>query len=226
MLTRYVLIFFYCLLYASPVSCRLTCEVDENPNLANGVCRKACQHLSGIEAFFEVPRGSTSGLIKIVSNPQYFNNYRAPVWSNAFFVNGTILIPYSTFRSSSFEKALRHELSHLVIYKNFGPNVPEWIDEGFALFLEGQPRTNLIAYLNLWRSAKQRVSLQNISAGISALPKKEAVQAYAISYFAIDFILQRGYKKQLLNFLNNKRRGHLPVTIEQIERALLKDDMN
>lgn len=184
------------------------------------LCKKACAELDKIEQFFEVPRGKTFGEIKVISDRDYFNKFKAPAWSNAFFVNGTVLIPKSSYKADDFERALRHELVHLTVFRHFGPWVPEWLDEGLALYLEGPPNPNLINFFNTWRASEDRLGLTRLASGISSMPKTKAVQAYALSYFAVRYLLDGGKKRELLAYLK-REHPQSRLNFDQIERALL-----
>ncbi|MCX7952447.1 MAG: peptidase MA family metallohydrolase [Deltaproteobacteria bacterium] len=201
------------------VCCQLECFSQDKILSQKLLCQKACKLIKPIESFFDV-KSDTVGVIKVVSDSDYFLKVKAPTWSNAFFVNGVIFLPVSSVKSKTFERALKHELTHLVIYKNFGPRIPEWLEEGLALYLEGEPNDILKNFFNDWRLSKNRLSLFQITRGISSLPKKDAVQAYAVSYYAVKLMLDQGRKTDILRAL---QEGLLPSqTTEQIERALLK----
>ncbi len=203
-------------------SCSLIVEGDEYIKFSGDFRKLVCSNLADIEEFFELKKGSTKGVVKVVKDSDYFLRYRAPSWSNAFFVSGVILIPYSTYQSKNLLRAVRHELTHLVIYKNFGPTVPEWLDEGLALYLESTDDNEyLIKFFELWRNNPKRPSLTRLTSGMSALPQREAMQAYGVSYYAVRFLINQGYKNPILSYLRNSK---LKFTPQDIERALLSVD--
>ena len=140
--------------------------------------------------------------ISLVTDFSYHSRFKAPKWSNAFFINGRILIPKSTFQNGDLDKALRHELSHLVLYQNFGSNVPEWLDEGLALYLEGR-QSELMHYFQAWKEAPTKISLKKLTNGMTSLKFSEVGKAYAISYVAVASLLQKGHKDKILQILKS-----------------------
>jgi len=202
-LIKHVLIGFWFFVIAQDFKVIISSEFSVKQEQVKKLKLRVQEILREYVKFFELEH-PVSGKVEInlVTDFSYHSRFKAPKWSNAFFINGRILIPKSTLQNGDLDKTLRHELSHLVLYENFGSNVPEWLDEGLALYLEG-PQSELLRYFQSWKEAPTKISLKNISRGMTSLKFSDVGKAYAISYVAVASLLQKGHKDKILRILKN-----------------------
>jgi hypothetical protein len=174
------------------------------------ISRLAREIIQEYSSFFQLKYTNISPVeIRFVTDFSFHNKYRAPKWANAFFLNGVVLIPQSTLDKGDIRRALRHELSHLVVYRGFGPNVPEWLDEGLALYLEGD-QTQLLVYYDLWKQNRKSISLRKLASGMTSLSYSDVAKAYAISYVSVASLIKKGYKQKVLEVLHTYKHSTNP----------------
>ncbi|MFW6056896.1 MAG: peptidase MA family metallohydrolase, partial [Chloroflexota bacterium] len=88
-------------------------------------------------------------------------------------------------------RALRHELTHLVVHAaTFSPygNLPTWLDEGLAMYNEGQPATGFESILRNAVENEGLLSLRTLSGPFSADSTK-AYLSYAQSHSVVEYLL-------------------------------------
>lgn len=101
------------------------------------------------------------------------------------------------------QRALAHELTHLVIYQmTFNPynSLPTWLDEGLAMHSEGELRGDLRSVLDRAISQGRLFSVRSLCSPFPAATE-EARLCYAQSYSLVEFLLRkfgRGKMRQLL----------------------------
>ena len=89
-------------------------------------------------------------------------------------------------------RALRHELSHLVVHTaTFGPYgvVPTWLDEGLAMRMEGEPSPTFVNILNHSAREDELISLRTLNGPFSSDTTK-AYLSYAQSLSVIDYLFE------------------------------------
>lgn len=107
-------------------------------------------------------------------------------------------------------KTVRHELAHLVIGQFgrscVGGSRPTWLNEGLAVFAEGDLQDDFAAALE---DAQQNNGFEPIRTLSGAFPADEnaAVLAYAQSYSVVDFLLDRYGQEKLQALLLTLAQG-------------------
>ncbi|MFP3975379.1 MAG: peptidase MA family metallohydrolase [Dehalococcoidia bacterium] len=130
----------------------------------------------------------------------------------AFTDYGTIAIGISPSNLSWGMRALAHELTHLVIHQmTSGPfgELPTWLDEGLAVYAEGELRGDFRSALEQAISGKSLISLQSLSGSFPADPQ-EAILAYAQSYSIVNFLIQEYGSERISRLLQEFKEGSTP----------------
>jgi len=127
----------------------------------------------------------------------------------AFPDYGIIAIGVAPHELEWGKRAISHEIAHMVIYQivyNPYNDIPTWLDEGLALYAEGELRADIKAALDAAISRDSLISVQTIS---SSFPSdyNEALLSYAESYSVVEFLIQEYGKEEILLLLDIFKRG-------------------
>ena len=104
---------------------------------------------------------------------------------------------------------ITHELTHLVIHQmtlNPYNSLPDWLDEGLAMYNEGLLDPGFTTYLNKAIDEKSLISVQSLSSPFSAYAE-EAYLSYAESYSLVEYLIATYGQGKMLELLNTFRQG-------------------
>ena len=127
----------------------------------------------------------------------------------AFTRHGIIAIGIAPNRLDWGKRAIAHELSHLVIHQvTFNPYIglPTWLDEGLAMYAEGELESGYVALLNEAIAEESLISVRSLSSPFSA-HAEQAYLAYAQSYSLVEFLINNYGQSKMLELLNTFRQG-------------------
>jgi hypothetical protein len=102
------------------------------------------------------------------------------------------------------KRATVHELTHLVVgqeTKNPYGDLPHWLDEGLAMYAEGDLEPIYRTVLKKAADSDTLQSVQTLSSGFPADPN-EAILAYAESYSLVDFITNKLGRDKMAKLLD------------------------
>jgi hypothetical protein len=136
----------------------------------------------------------------------------------AFTEYGIIAIGISPGNLEWGERAIAHELGHLVVHQAlFGPygDLPTWLDEGLAMHAEGELRSDLQEQLDEAVANNTLFSVCSIASSFPANPY-EAMLCYAQSYSVVQFLLDNYGRDNILELLAVFKEGSTP------DKALLE----
>lgn len=107
------------------------------------------------------------------------------------------------------EKTLAHELSHLVVGKAtenpLGASLPRWLDEGLAMYAEGElPPANRLA-LELAIRTGELISVRSLSGYVGDPSKVDLF--YAEAYSLVEFLLKEYGKDKMTQLLEKFAEG-------------------
>lgn len=120
-----------------------------------------------------------------------------------------VLIGVPPDQLSFGKRAVPHEFSHLIIHRataNPYGDLPRWLDEGLAMWAEGDLESDYKSALNQAIRSKQLVSLKSISSNFPA-DSKQATLAYAESYSVIVFIRDNLGRQKIAELLKAYKGG-------------------
>jgi tetratricopeptide (TPR) repeat protein len=141
--------------------------------------------------------------VVLYTDKQFHDITGAPEWAGAGF-DGQIRMPVggATQNLREFDRVLIHELTHAMLASVAARNLPAWLNEGLAMYFEGNDAAASERRLAAARAFVPLVYLQN---GYSNLDAAQADLAYEMSAFATSALLARlgGNLRFLLQDLDN-----------------------
>ena len=127
----------------------------------------------------------------------------------AFTEFGIIAIGISPGQLDWGKRALVHELTHLVVHQaTFSPYgmLPTWLDEGLAMYNEGEADPYLQSWLREAISEDKLISVRSLCSPFSADPEKAYI-SYAESYSLVEYLLDSYGQEKMLNLLTLFKQG-------------------
>ncbi len=121
-----------------------------------------------------------------------------------------IVIGIAPNRLSWGERAMTHELAHLVTHQmtlNPYSGLPTWLSEGLAMYAEGALEPGYTASLNKAIAEGGLISVRSLSSPFSAYAE-EAVLSYAQSYSLVEFFISGYGADKMLELLNTFKQGN------------------
>ncbi len=127
----------------------------------------------------------------------------------AFTRQGIIAIGISSSNITWGKRTIAHELTHLVIHQvtlNPYNDLPLWLDEGLAMYNEGELSSEFVASLKKAIAENSFISVQSLSSPFSSYIG-EALLSYAQSYSLAEFLITNYGQSQMLELLNTFNQG-------------------
>jgi hypothetical protein len=127
----------------------------------------------------------------------------------AFSEFGIIAIGISTSQLDWGKRTISHELTHLVVYQatqNPYNGPPPWLDEGLAMFSEGDLDYQFTSSLEDAVLNKSLISVQSLSSPFSAYAE-QAVLAYGESYGIVKYLIDEYGREKMQALLKIYREG-------------------
>ena len=127
----------------------------------------------------------------------------------AFTAFSTIAIGISPSELDWGKKALLHELTHLVVHQaTFSPygQLPLWLDEGLAMYNEGELDPVLRSYLEEAIAEDELISVRSLCSPFSAYSEKASL-SYAQSYSLVEYLLDNYGQDSMLDLLAILKEG-------------------
>lgn len=107
------------------------------------------------------------------------------------------------------KRAIAHELTHLVTHQmtlNPYSDLPTWLDEGLAMYIEGALEPIFATYLSQAINEDSLISVRSLSSPFSAYAE-ESYLAYAQSYSLVEFLISNYGQENMLELLSVFREG-------------------
>jgi hypothetical protein len=132
-------------------------------------------------------------------------------WSGgvAFTAFSTIAIGIPPGELDWGKGALVHELTHLVVHEaTFSPygQLPLWLDEGLAMYSEGELDPDFRSYLEEAISENELISVRSLCSPFSAYSEKARL-SYAQSYSLVEYLLDNYGQDKMLDLLALLKQG-------------------
>ena len=127
----------------------------------------------------------------------------------AFTTFSTIAIGISPSALDWGTRAMVHELTHLVVHQaTFSPygQLPLWLDEGLAMYNEGELDSNLSSYLEDAIAKDELISVRSLCSPFSAYTDKASL-SYAQSYSLVKYLLDNYGQESMLDLLTIFKQG-------------------
>ena len=155
--------------------------------------------------------------VVLYTREQFRDVTQSPDWAGGAF-DGRIRVPVlgALQSKSEFERVLRHEFTHALIYSIAPRGVPFWLDEGIAVHFEG---SNLARREQQVRDANALLPLSRLERSFADLSAADATLAYAESAVAVEALFTDVGAPAVVGLLADVGRG-LPFA-ESFERNVL-----
>ena len=134
-----------------------------------------------------------------------------PSWTGglAFAEHDIVIIGISPSNLEWGQNAIVHELTHVLVghltFSCLG-DVPTWLNEGLAVYSEGDLDTSSQDQLNQAISDNSLLSVRSLSAGFSEVSDK-ATLSYSQSYSIVKFLIETYGQEKINTLLTNLRDG-------------------
>jgi hypothetical protein len=180
------------------------------PNLAR-VTSRLIRVSKELRLEYESMLGNLEGLhtsILLLNPSDFYKKTKAPNWTNAIYFQERILIPLeSRFTFASLSRTLRHEYLHAVTHHLSNGELPGWLDEGIAQWIEGYENPNLKPALDKWLRFNQLLPLATLSSGFTSFNAEVVPVAYAQSLKASKLFLRRFGFQALARLMEELKSG-------------------
>jgi tetratricopeptide (TPR) repeat protein len=167
------------------------------------------------EAFWRIGKTlgsypSTAINVVLYTERQFHDITGAPEWAGGGF-DGQIRMPVAgaTQNLRAFDRILTHELTHAMLASIAPRNVPAWLNEGLAMYYEGDTPA---ASEKRLAAARAFVPLANLDGGFTGLTSAQADIAYDMSAFATGALITRIGATNVGYLLQDLDRGHTVET--------------
>jgi len=127
----------------------------------------------------------------------------------AFTAFSTVAIGISPSELDWGKRALVHELTHLVVHQaTFSPygQLPLWLDEGLAMYSEGELDPVMRSYLEEAIAKDELISVRSLCSPFSAYSEKASL-SYAQSYSLVEYLLDNYGQDSMLDLLAILKQG-------------------
>lgn len=141
----------------------------------------------------------------LYSNEDFTNILNVPSWAAAIY-DGKIRIPfqYASLNIEELESIIRHELTHAILHRIAGNNVPAWLHEGIAQHKDGVDDAEVKKTLKQAVINNSLIPINRLSAGFTTLKDNTKVKiAYTESLDFIEYLIDNYGFYTILDILNN-----------------------
>ena len=145
--------------------------------------------------------------VVLYTREQFRDVTQSPAWAGGAF-DGRIRVPVhgALQNMAEFERVLTHELTHAFIRSIAGTSVPQWLDEGLAIYFEGSDRSRRVAQL---KNAQERLPLARLEDSFGDFDDSRARTAYAESGVAVARLFEEAGTTGVANLLGDLA-AHVP----------------
>ena len=152
--------------------------------------------------------------VVLYTREQFRDVTQSPDWAGGAY-DGKIRVPVQGAMKNTreFERVLTHEFTHALV-KSIAPRgVPQWLNEGLAMYFEGSDTSRQIAVAG---GTTTKHPLTRLEGSFAGMDKEAAALAYTQSAAAVKLLMDEAGAPALVGVLTDLGRG-LPF-IEAFER--------
>lgn len=127
----------------------------------------------------------------------------------AFTSHGIVIIGISPAMLDWGRRAITHELTHLTIHQmTFNPynSIPNWLDEGLAMYNEGPLTSQFTVPLNNAIAKNSLISVRSLSSPFSAFGDTSTL-SYAESHSLVQFVINKYGQSKMFRLLLAFKEG-------------------
>ncbi len=140
----------------------------------------------------------------LYSNDDFSDILNVPSWAAAIY-DGKIRIPfqYASLNIDGLEAIIRHELTHALIHRMAGNNVPAWLHEGVAQYKDGVDDTTVREALKQAVTGNSLIPISKLKRGFVNFNDNAKVKiAYAESLGFVEYLIDNYGFYRILDILN------------------------
>ena len=162
----------------------------------------------------------------LYSNKDFSDILNVPSWAAAIY-DGKIRIPfqYASMNIDELESIIRHELTHALIHRMAGNNVPAWIHEGIAQYKDGVDDTAVNEVLKQAVATNALIPISYLKSGFVSF-KEDKVKvkiAYAESLGFIQYLIDNYGFYTIIDMLNNFNNY---TSLDELFTSVYRIDIN
>lgn len=152
--------------------------------------------------------------VVLYTREQFRDITQSPDWAGGAY-DGKIRLPVQGAMKNirEFERVLNHEFTHALVSGMAPRHVPQWLNEGLAMYFEGSDTAKPIA---LAADAESEPSLAKLEGRFSGMDKDAATGAYARSATAVKILMDEAGAPAIVGILAELARG--VAFVEAFER--------
>ena len=153
--------------------------------------------------------------VVLYTRGQFRDVTQSPDWAGGAY-DGKIRVPVQGAMKNTreFERVLTHEFTHALVRSIAPRGVPQWLNEGLAIYFEGSDTSKEIAPAP---AAEAKHPLTRLEKTFSGMNKEEAALAYAQSATAVKSLMDEAGAPAIVGILTAVARG-VPF-VEAFERS-------
>lgn len=157
-------------------------------------------------------RAPTQALsIELLGEKDFYATTGAPLWTNAMYYEGRILIPViEPLEGESYDsivRSVRHEYTHAYINAASAGKCPGWLDEGLAQWFEGPVNPLLSSILAKHLKTSAPIPMIYLQNGFTKLDNQIVGPAYGQSLFAAISLMKTFGFEAIGAYLAKLRQG-------------------
>jgi tetratricopeptide (TPR) repeat protein len=209
-------------------------------SFSSGENREAARVVLGSleEAYFVVGRKLDSYLpdrtqVVLYPEQEFHDVTQAPSWTGGVY-DGRIKLPVRGLHEAGplLDRTLRHEYAHVVVNHLTHGNVPVWLNEGVAIWAEGDRGDQRLTWARDTIAGRRLFRLGDLRRPFIELPAEQVNVAYAQSYLAVHAIVGEYGERRLRDLLVRLGTGQsfaaafqqaLSTRLADFENGLIRD---
>ena len=191
--------------FSDKISCNFVLKYDQNDTYASElVLHSLVNEYNKLAYDFGWYKNSEFTVI-LYSNEDFANILEVPSWAAAIY-DGKIRIPfqYASFKIEELEFIIRHEITHALLHRISGNNVPAWLHEGIAQYKDGADDTAVREALRNAVVNNTLISIKDLKMSFGRFKDNARVKvAYAESLGFIEYLIDNYGFYTILDIINN-----------------------
>jgi tetratricopeptide (TPR) repeat protein len=207
------------------ISCNFVLKYDQNdPYSSELVLHSLVNAYNTLAYDFGLYENSEFTVI-LYSNEDFTDILNVPSWAAAIY-DGKIRIPfqYASLNIDELESIIRHELTHALIHRMAGNNVPAWLHEGIAQYKDGVDDMAVKEVLRQAIASNSLIPISKLKRGFVNFKDNTKVKiAYAESLCFIEYLIDNYGFYTILDILNNFNNY---LSLDKLFTSVYRIDLN
>ncbi|MBO1224609.1 MAG: hypothetical protein JYX80_09265 [Candidatus Scalindua sediminis] len=187
------------------ISCNLVLKYNQNDTYASDLILHSLVNSYNQLAYDFGWYKNSEFTVILYSNEDFTNILDFPSWAAAIY-DGKIRIPfqYASFNLEELEPIIRHELTHALLHRICGNNVPAWFHEGIAQYKDSIDDSASREILREAVNNNNLISISDLGMDFGRFKDDAKVKvAYAESLDFIEYLIDNYGFYTILDIINN-----------------------